>query len=364
VPEYGTVTVTVDGIAQLPDETAPDGTIIQQRDYYINYTMKYLLFHRPIPIASVIKATYVPEQDSSVSGDRSVFGFDSSFKLSENVSLEGQFAKSSADFSGNGSGGSALNLKANGKVGKFTMAAGLKNINPSFASVDSIGFMRNEKGGNFSLDYRPNDRMSFHTGYDKFSRPYYFNNYSTSADAPYVDFTNFSTGMTVQMPKWPSLSFNRTRLTNAGGFDTSRISKSLTTDALDLKWAGPSGKMNVGLGFSRNYTDRLRFGIKGKVLLGVASAYIHSNSLGISIGNDYSHNMDADIDVNISAPVTIIRDRNDDISDIRFDDEELLRSKENTEICFPYNGIMGPCPFSPYHMCMYSHHCSMISQSY
>lgn len=82
----------------------------------------------------------------------------------------------------------------------------------------------------------------------------------------------------------------------------------------------------IGLGFSRNYTDRFRFGIKGKVLLGIGAASIHSNSLGISIGNDYSHNMDADIDVNISAPVTIIRDRNDDITDIRFDDEEFANS--------------------------------------
>jgi hypothetical protein len=82
----------------------------------------------------------------------------------------------------------------------------------------------------------------------------------------------------------------------------------------------------IGLGFSRNYTDRFRFGIKGKVLIGVATASIHSNSLGISIGNDYSHSMDADVDVNISAPVTIVRDRNDDITDIRFDDDKLLNS--------------------------------------
>lgn len=82
----------------------------------------------------------------------------------------------------------------------------------------------------------------------------------------------------------------------------------------------------IGLGFSRNYTDRFRFGIKGKVLLGIATASFHSNSLGISIDNDYSHHMDADIDVNFSAPVTIIRDRNNDITDFRFDDDEFANS--------------------------------------
>jgi hypothetical protein len=85
----------------------------------------------------------------------------------------------------------------------------------------------------------------------------------------------------------------------------------------------------IGLGFSRNYSDRFRFGLKGKVLLGVGTASIHSNSLGISIGNDYSHTMDADINVNISAPVTIIRDRNDDITDVSFDDDEFLNSVIN-----------------------------------
>jgi hypothetical protein len=104
--------------------------------------------------------------------------------------------------------------------------------------------------------------------------------------------------------------------------------ESFVGDRIDLSAMRGDMRMyhEIGLGFSRNYSDRFRFGVKGKVLLGVGTASIHSNSLGISIGNDYTHNMDADINVNICAPVTIIRDRNNDISDIKFDDDELLNS--------------------------------------
>ena len=50
----------------------------------------------------------------------------------------------------------------------------------------------------------------------------------------------------------------------------------------------------VGLGYSRNVTNKLRVGVKGKLLFGIACASIDNKSLGITVNNDYSHTLDAD----------------------------------------------------------------------
>ena len=45
----------------------------------------------------------------------------------------------------------------------------------------------------------------------------------------------------------------------------------------------------IGLGFSKDFTNKLRIGIKGKLLFGIAGASIDNRSLGITVNNDYSH---------------------------------------------------------------------------
>ena len=66
-------------------------------------------------------------------------------------------------------------------------------------------------------------------------------------------------------------------------------------------------KMNVyneiGVGFSRDITDKLRVGVKGKVLVGIATASTKIRELGIDVTEDYSHIINADMDVMLSAPV-------------------------------------------------------------
>ena len=79
----------------------------------------------------------------------------------------------------------------------------------------------------------------------------------------------------------------------------------------------------VGIGFSRNFTDKLRIGIKGKLLFGIADASIDNKSLGITVNDDYSHTFDANLAVNLSGPVNVIMDSNHNINDIVFDDSRF-----------------------------------------
>ncbi|MGE5420960.1 MAG: DUF5723 family protein [Chloroflexota bacterium] len=95
----------------------------------------------------------------------------------------------------------------------------------------------------------------------------------------------------------------------------------------------------TGLGYSWDITRKLRAGVKGKLLLGMFSASFENNSLGIRVNEDYSHVLDADVAVNFSAPVTIIRDTEGNIQDIQSDDESLknsmlLRGKKNLGAAF------------------------------
>lgn len=91
----------------------------------------------------------------------------------------------------------------------------------------------------------------------------------------------------------------------------------------------------AGLGYSRNITPRLRAGIKTKLLFGILSADIRNNSFGIRVNQDYTHVFDADIEANISAPVTIDRDQDNNISSVGFNNDDmknavLLKGVKNT----------------------------------
>ena len=76
----------------------------------------------------------------------------------------------------------------------------------------------------------------------------------------------------------------------------------------------------AGFGYSRKITSRLRMGIKGKVLFGVAAATIKNNALAITVNDDYSHVINADLRVNLAAPLKVTKEANGDIKSIEFDD--------------------------------------------
>ncbi len=96
----------------------------------------------------------------------------------------------------------------------------------------------------------------------------------------------------------------------------------------------------LGLGFSRNITRNLRIGVKGKLLFGLASGSIGNNSLGITVNDDYSHTIDADLTVNISGPVNIYMNSENDIDSIRIDDERFSSSGKVMDF-MTYTGNFG-----------------------
>jgi hypothetical protein len=90
--------------------------------------------------------------------------------------------------------------------------------------------------------------------------------------------------------------------------------------------AGMKYYHEVGIGYSRNFTDKLRIGVKGKLLFGVADASLDNKSLGITVNDDYSHTIDANLTVNISGPVKVYENSKHDIDSIVIDDSKLKTS--------------------------------------
>jgi hypothetical protein len=63
-----------------------------------------------------------------------------------------------------------------------------------------------------------------------------------------------------------------------------------------------------------------------QLLFGITSASIDNKSLGITVNEDYSHTLDANLSVNMSGPVNVKMDSNHDITSIVFDDNTFKTS--------------------------------------
>lgn len=98
-------------------------------------------------------------------------------------------------------------------------------------------------------------------------------------------------------------------------------------DLSSLRWDMKSYH-EVGMGFSRDFSSRLRIGVKGKALFGIAAAALKNRSLGILVGNDYSHTIDADISLNLSAPVLVTMNNENNIEGVEWDDTRFDNRKE------------------------------------
>ena len=79
----------------------------------------------------------------------------------------------------------------------------------------------------------------------------------------------------------------------------------------------------IGMGFSKNFSDRLRIGVKGKLLFGIATASLKTNQLSITPVDDFSHTFDTDMELNISGPVSFVTDSENHIEDVNFDETKF-----------------------------------------
>jgi len=96
-----------------------------------------------------------------------------------------------------------------------------------------------------------------------------------------------------------------------------------------------SGEMQyfreAGIGFSTPLSNKFRIGFKGKMLFGIGSVSVDNKALAINVGEDYSHSFEADVTLNISAPLTITEDADQNIETINFDKDALESTSQLVE---------------------------------
>ena len=76
----------------------------------------------------------------------------------------------------------------------------------------------------------------------------------------------------------------------------------------------------IGLGASKNITEKLRVGARVLLLSGVASGSLSNNGITLTVNDDFTHTLDADIALNVSAPVTFPPGDDGIIHDVIFHD--------------------------------------------
>jgi hypothetical protein len=74
-----------------------------------------------------------------------------------------------------------------------------------------------------------------------------------------------------------------------------------------------------GIGASKNVTPKLRVGARVLLLSGVASAYLANRGVTLTVNDDYTHTVNADMALNISGPVNFITESDGSIHGAEFD---------------------------------------------
>jgi hypothetical protein len=79
----------------------------------------------------------------------------------------------------------------------------------------------------------------------------------------------------------------------------------------------------IGAGFSKKVTPRLRIGAKGKLLFGITSGSYSNETLNLTVNEDLSNRLIADMSVKVSGPLNFYLDPENKIDDIKFDDSRF-----------------------------------------
>jgi hypothetical protein len=86
-----------------------------------------------------------------------------------------------------------------------------------------------------------------------------------------------------------------------------------------------------GIGVSKNFSEKLRIGVRGKLLFGTANFSMKNKSLGLTVNSDYSYDLNANLSALISGPIKVhssinTSTGNTKIDSISFDDERMNNS--------------------------------------
>lgn len=98
--------------------------------------------------------------------------------------------------------------------------------------------------------------------------------------------------------------------------------------------------LETSLGISKNINEKLRIGVRAKLLFGGAGASIDNEQLTIDVNDDFSHTVTSDLRLNVSGPVDFITDVDDMITSVDVWDDinpfDILINSSNLGLAFDF----------------------------
>lgn len=103
-----------------------------------------------------------------------------------------------------------------------------------------------------------------------------------------------------------------------------------TGQSIDLSSLRADAKYyhEIGIGVSKNVTEKLRLGVRGKILFGVAAATLDNNDLRLQVNDDYTHTLFADMSFSMSGPFRAVMNPDGTLDSIKIDDSRFETTKD------------------------------------
>ncbi len=233
------VVVTVSGVP-----------LVQNIDFVIDANLtNNILLRQSVPPTNVVSITYFPLNVSAVPGNQSVLGLDSTFRIGKLGSITLESALSSLNVSGNNYDGHAYQLRADlHPTGNVHTSLTIKDVNPTFSTIQSPGFNQNERSFDINTDYNPSHAVKLNADYQQALRPSYSTNTSASTFTPTItgfdNYKQYTLGAALSFAKTGTLAISRnfmgTDYAVGGGSDN-------TNDSATLTYGWKSLTFNAGL---------------------------------------------------------------------------------------------------------------------
>ncbi len=233
-----------------------DGRLLGADEYTIDRTNTYtnrVFIKLAVLGTSKVKFSYYPYNNVQTPGDRSILGFDSRLSLGKFGSVTLDTAFSGLSLSGNHVNGQGWSLRADlTPVAKVHSTFSLKNVGPSFSSIQSPGFNRNEKAIQLTTEYAPTQRLRFNADYQISKRPSYNSSQFAVTSQGNDDYRQFSLGSNYTIAKNATLSLNH----STQGTAVVQGGKSFNnSDTLALNYALKSVNFEVSLSNNKSNAD-------------------------------------------------------------------------------------------------------------
>jgi hypothetical protein len=221
-----------------------------------------VIFRRSVPPTALVIIRYFYDLSTTLPAtNNSLMGVDLLYHLNPQLSVQAEWGRSDGGLVTNT--GDALRVNLNYSGQRFKAMAEYRDIKPTFAFLDSVGFYRQDRGYDVGVNWQPLDHVSLFLrrsdlqtsqGYSFGYSPYggYGGNYSglqlQSAGGVYPRDTappSLSIGsqrneyeLRLDFPHWPTFAFQRQEMTNSGGTGGD---SSYGANNLSLNWS-PAGK--------------------------------------------------------------------------------------------------------------------------